>query len=246
MDSAAKEVWMTTDPGEHTAVLTEPTLYVQDLREGDKLVDVEMTGFRGYYLACRGPSTMELVEEVPVSPVSDKRSNDQGQPSSSFTTALPSLGILRDTHWRRTRYRAPCTHYTRGKCNLEGICASLKHPEGSAPPGWTFAELDSCGDVRGIPTKGRTMCTYWRDGHCKFEFSCGDAHFKRAWEPEEFSGSRSFPSGNNTAYQHASNSAGPSSSFPPISSTGQSSPGQSTQTQVKNKSSCHQVKGLRL
>ena len=232
VDSAAKEVWLTTKAGEHTAVLTEPTSYMKDLQKGDELVEVEVIGFRGSYLVCRGPSDMELIEEAPASPVSKKRPNDQGQPSSSSKSTIPSLGVLRDNHWWRTRRKAPCTHYTKGKCNLGYMC-HFRHPESNAPEGWRFAELDACGDVRGIPTKGRSVCTYWRDGYCKFEFSCKNAHYKRTWEPEESYDFRSPPSGNVTTSQHVSCSVGTSSAFPPSSSADQSVTRQPTQTGVK-------------
>ena len=33
VDSAVEEVWLTTKPGEHTAVLTEPASYMTDLQK---------------------------------------------------------------------------------------------------------------------------------------------------------------------------------------------------------------------
>ena len=85
------------------------------------------------------------VEEGPANPVSNKRSTDHGQPSTSSKSTVPSLGILRDTPWRNTRYKAPCTHYSKGKCNLGHMC-NFSHPESNAPPGWRFSELEACGD----------------------------------------------------------------------------------------------------
>ena len=58
-DCQAKEVLMTTKPGEYSAMLVEPPAQLHRLRAGDELLDVEVIGFRGPNLICRWPEDLE-------------------------------------------------------------------------------------------------------------------------------------------------------------------------------------------
>ena len=167
--------------------LVEPVDHLHRLRAGEELLNVEVIGFRGPNLVCRGPEDLQL-EEVPNDTGSGPRPPDRGNrgPSSPPPQPIPSLGLLRDDHWRRMRSRPPCVHYPHGTCNQGDMC-SFKHEEWSAPPGWRFRDLSPQGDVRGIPTQGRRMCARWRDGACKYEYTCRCARFRRQWEPEDAS-----------------------------------------------------------
>ena len=130
IDSDAQEVWLTTKPVEHTAILTEPTSYMHDLHKGDEIMAVQVIGVWGSYLVCRGPSEMK-VEEVPASPVSTKRLTDHDQSSSSSKPRTPSLGILRDNRWRKTRYKAtPKVSVTKVICATSSVLKVARHQAG--------------------------------------------------------------------------------------------------------------------
>ena len=131
-DDQANEVLMATKPDEYSAILVEPVDHLHRLCAGDELLNVEVIGFRGPNLVCRGPEDLHF-EEVPNDTGSDPRPLDRGNrgPSSPPPQPnIPSLGLLRDDHWRRTRSRPPCTHYPHGTCN-QGDCVVSSTMDGA-------------------------------------------------------------------------------------------------------------------
>ena len=113
---------MTTRPVEHSAVLVEPTSYMHHLRKGDEMVDIDVIGCQGPNLVCRGPEELQF-EDALDNPVSDKRFPDQDPSTLSSESQITSLGILRDRHRRRTRYK-PHVHITLKVNATMGICAT--------------------------------------------------------------------------------------------------------------------------
>ena len=98
IDSDTQEIWIRITPREHMAILVEPFSYIYNFEKGDEIIDMEMIGFRGSYLVCRGPSEMQQADEVPDNPTSYRCFIEQDQSSSSSKPHIPYLGVLRNNH----------------------------------------------------------------------------------------------------------------------------------------------------
>ena len=164
------------------AILTEPTDYMEKLRVGGEIIEVVVTGFRDQYPLCTGPETIELNSSY--SPTVDQSPCKQTKPKVSVPPPPVPLDRVRQQHIFATKGKPVCIHYSSGKCKY-GYKCNYRHPESTAPRGWTYRELDPNGDVRGTPTTGRMMCQHHRDGHCRHGDSCRHAHYAHAWSCEE-------------------------------------------------------------
>ena len=119
------------------------------------------------------------------------------------------------------------------QCN-QGYMCNFKHPESSAPPGWRFDELDTSGDVRGIPTFGRSIYAHWRDGQCRFEFPVNTRTTRERGSLNILLISdHLLPAINANNFRRVICTAGNSSTFPPNNSTAQTLTHELPPTQAK-------------